>query len=128
MHFSIDAAIISFLIDDEPIRAGFDNRDIIVDFHRANLDGNRRKIWRERANAIGKIIAIHKFWVLASDEKDLPESLACEMLSFRDDFIDIERDAKDRIVTRETAITTVVNAFVGKIQRREQTHRPSKIL
>jgi hypothetical protein len=39
-----------------------------------------------------------KFWVLARDEKNLPKSLASEMLRFGDHFVDIKRDAKDRIV------------------------------
>ena len=66
--------------------------------------------------------------MLAGDEKDLAKSLTSEMLRFRDNFIDTERDAKNRIVARETAVATVVDAFVGQVKRREEPHRPAKIL
>ena len=66
--------------------------------------------------------------MLARDEKDLAKSLTSEMLRFGDHFIDVEGDAKNRIVARETAVVAVVNAFVGQIKRREQPHRSAKIL
>src|SRR4030095_15194898 len=50
------------------------------------------------------------------------------MLRFGDHFVDIECDTKDRVITRETAIPAIVDAFVGKIQRSEKQHRLSKIL
>src|SRR5947199_9338758 len=66
--------------------------------------------------------------MLAGYEKDLAKSLTSEMLRFGDDFIDVERNAKDRIVARETAIPAIVDALVGKIKRSEEAHRPPKIL
>ena len=66
--------------------------------------------------------------MLARYEKNLAKSLAGEMLRFGNDFIDAKRDAKDRIIARETAIPAIVDAFIGKIERREQPHRASKIL
>jgi hypothetical protein len=66
--------------------------------------------------------------MLAGDEKDLPESLVGEMLRFGDNFIDVKRDAQDGIVTRETAIPTIVDAFVRKIEWGEEAHRSSKVL
>src|SRR5947207_8208410 len=66
--------------------------------------------------------------MLARDEKDLPKPLTREMLRLGDHFIHVERDTKDWIIARETAIPTIVDAFVGKIERREQPHRTSKIL
>ena len=50
------------------------------------------------------------------------------MPRFRDDFVDVERDAQNRIVAREAAISAIVDAFVGEIKRREEPHRPAKIL
>jgi hypothetical protein len=38
MHFGIDTPIVSFLIDHESLRARFDDRHIILGFHRPNLD------------------------------------------------------------------------------------------
>src|SRR5204863_10195987 len=61
-------------------------------------------------------------------KKNLTKSLTRKMPRFGSDFIEIERDAKDRIIARETAIPAVVNAFIGKIERSKQTHRASKIL
>jgi hypothetical protein len=66
--------------------------------------------------------------MLARDEKDLPEPVPREVLSFGDDLINVERDAKDRVIPRKTAIPTIIDAFIGKIQRREQAHRASEIL
>jgi hypothetical protein len=66
--------------------------------------------------------------MLASDEQDLTKSLAGKMPRFSDDFINLECDAKDRIVTRETAIPAIINALVGKIERREKAHCSSKSL
>src|SRR5215469_13581737 len=97
MHFRVSAAIVSFLINDEPFRAAFDNRHIILRLHWTYFDRNRRKIRSQRADAFGKIVAARKFWMFASDEKNLPKSLTSEMLRFCKDFIDVERDAKDRI-------------------------------
>ena len=69
-----------------------------------------------------------KFWVLACDKKNLTKSLTREMPSFGDHFVDVEGNAKNRIIAREAAILAVVYAFIGEIQRSEQTHRSPKIL
>src|SRR5881394_608731 len=119
MHFRINPAIVGLLINDKPFGARFHDRHVILRFHRAHFDRDRRKIRSERPNAFGEIVAASKFWVLARDKKNLTKSLTREMLRFGDDFIDIKCDAKDRIIARETAIPAVVNAFVGKIQRSE---------
>ena len=66
--------------------------------------------------------------MLAGNKKELPKSKAGEMLRFCDHFIDVKRHTKDRIIPRETAILAIVDAFVGKIERSEKPHRPSKIL
>src|SRR6185437_6971884 len=95
---------------------------------RAYLDGNRGKMRSKRANALDKIVAPREFRVLASDQKNLTKSLTRQMLSFGDDLIEIQGDAKNRIIARKTAILAVVDAFIGEIQRREQPHRASEIL
>ena len=66
--------------------------------------------------------------MLAGNEKNLPKSLTREMLRFGNHFIHVERDPKNWIIARETAIPAIVDAFVGKIERSEQPHRASKIL
>src|SRR6266705_2486830 len=66
--------------------------------------------------------------MLARNKKDLAKSLPREMLRFGHNFIDGKCDAQDRIIPRETAILTIVDAFVGKIERCKEAHGPSKIL
>src|SRR5438093_5499091 len=66
--------------------------------------------------------------MLARNKKDLAKSLPREMLRFGHNFIDGKCDAQDRIIPRETAILTIVDAFVRKIERRKEAHGPSKIL
>src|SRR5262249_2220694 len=50
------------------------------------------------------------------------------MLRFDDHLVHVKCDAKNRVIARETAIPAIVDAFVGKIERSEQAHCPSKIL
>ena len=50
------------------------------------------------------------------------------MTRFRHHLIDLERDTKNRVITRETAISTIVDALVGQVKRREEAHRSAKIL
>ena len=66
--------------------------------------------------------------MLARNEKDLAKSLPREMPRFGYYFIDTKCDAKDRIIPRETAILTIVNAFIGKIERCKETHGSPEIL
>src|SRR5438132_2978440 len=66
--------------------------------------------------------------MLASDEKNLTKTLASEITRFRHNLIDLQRDAKNRVITRETAISTIVDALVGQVKRREEPHCAAKIL
>ena len=66
--------------------------------------------------------------MFASDEKDLTKTLASKMTRFRHHLINIERDTQNRVIPRETAISTIVDALVRKIKRRKKTHCPAKIL
>ena len=75
-----------------------DEQESIATLHRAYLNGNRRKIGSKRANAFGQIIAARKLWMLAGDKKNLTKSLAGKMLCFGHYFVDIKRDAEDRII------------------------------
>jgi hypothetical protein len=54
--------------------------------------------------------------VFACNKKNLTKSLARKMPSFGDHFVDVEGDAKNRIIAREAAILAVVDAFVGEIR------------
>src|SRR5437899_7760276 len=66
--------------------------------------------------------------MLACNKKDLAKSLPREILRFGHNFIDAKCDAQDRIIPRETAILTIVDAFVGKIEGCKKAHCPPKIL
>src|SRR4029077_3244900 len=72
--------------------------------------------------------AAHKLRMLACNKKDLPKSLPRQMLHFGHHLIDGKCDAQDRIIPRETAILTIVDAFVGKIERCKEPHGSPKIL
>src|SRR5207249_11538410 len=80
------------------------------------------------AHAFDEIIATNEFWMLARNQKDLAKSLTREMLRFGNNLINIKCDAQDRIIPRETAILTIVDAFVRKIEGCKEAHGPSKIL
>src|SRR5215813_13243686 len=52
MHLRIHTAVVGFLINNEAFGACLDNWHIVLGVHRADLDRDRRKIGRERANAL----------------------------------------------------------------------------
>src|SRR5262245_30795200 len=128
MHFGIDSAIVGLLIHNESFRASLHNWHVIFHIHRAHLDRDGRKIRRERAYAFSQITVAYKFWMFAGHQENLSKPLAREMPPFGDHFVHIKRNAKDWIVAGEPAIPAVVDAFVGQIKRRKETHRTSKIL
>src|SRR5437763_5970002 len=99
MHFAINRAIVCFLVNHETLRAGFDDGDVIFRCHGPNLDRDRRKIGSQRPNALCKILAAHKFGMLAGDKKDVTKSLASEILRVRKHFIEVQRDPEDRIIS-----------------------------
>ena len=61
------------------------------------------------------------------DEQEVAETLRVQVSRLGDDLIYGESSTKDRGVSREAAVGAVVHAFVGKIQRRKQTHRFAKV-
>jgi hypothetical protein len=128
LNLGIHTAIVCLLINNQAFGTSFDNWRVVLGIHRADLNGDRRKIGRERAHALGEITAAHKLRMLAGNKKDLAKSLPREMLRFGHNFIDGKRDTQDWIIPRETAILTIVDAFVGKIERCKEPHGPPKIL
>lgn len=86
------------------------------------------KIRRERAHAIGQIGLADKLRVFPGDQQNLPKSFARQIPSFRDHLLEIESDTQDGIVPREAAVTAVIDAFVGKVKRGEETHGASEVL
>src|SRR4029077_14258711 len=76
----------------------------------------------------GKIIATNEFWMLAGDEKELPETRCRKMSCFLHHFIDRKGDAQNWIFAGESAVTATVDAFVGKIKRGEEPHGAAEML
>jgi hypothetical protein len=66
--------------------------------------------------------------MLAGDEKELPETRCRKMSRFLYHFIDRKSDAQNWIFAGEPAVTAAVDAFVGKIKRREEPHGAAKML
>src|SRR5439155_16858499 len=98
MHFRINRAIVSFLINHQSLRASTDNWLIIPRFHRTDLDRNRSKTFLKSANTFGEIVATDESRVFTRDEKDLTKTLPTKMTRFGDHFINIQRDAKNRVI------------------------------
>ncbi len=74
----------------------------------------------QRGDAIAHVIIGNKFRVLARDEQKVAESLRLQFLRLAQHFFNRKRDAQNRVVTREAAVGTIVDALVGKIQRRKE--------
>src|SRR5262249_36816406 len=77
---------------------------------------------------LGEITAAHKLRMFTRNKKDLAKSLPRKMLRFCHNFVDVKCHPEDRIIPRETAILTIVDTFIGKIERCEDPHGPPKIL
>src|SRR4029453_18717484 len=74
MQLIVNGTVICFLVDNETFCARFDNRNVFLRFHRSDFDRDRGKILTQSADAFGKIMATNEFWMLAGDEKELPET------------------------------------------------------
>src|SRR5205823_7119748 len=74
MQLIVDGAVVGFLVNDETFRAGFNNWNVFLRFHRSDFDRDRRKIGKQRADTFGKIIATNEFWMFARDEKELSKT------------------------------------------------------
>src|SRR4030095_9750174 len=128
MQLIVNGTVIGFLVDNETFCARFDNRNVFLRFHRSDFDRDRGKILTQSADAFGKIMATNEFWMLAGDEKELPETRRPKMSRFFCHFIDRKSDAQNWIFAGESAVTAAVDALIGKIERREEPHRAAKIL
>src|SRR2546423_6452235 len=128
MQLIVDGAVVRFLINNETFRTRFNNRNVVFGFHRSDFDRDRGKIITQSADAFGKIIGTNEFWMLAGDEKELPETCCRKMSRFLYHFIDRKRDAQNWIFAGESAVTAAVDAFVGKIKRGEEPHGAAKML
>ena len=89
----IDDAVVGFLVNNETLCAGFDNRNVFLSLHRGDFDRNRGKIVAQSADAFGEIIATNEFWMLAGDEKELSKTDCRKMAGFLYHFADRKSNA-----------------------------------
>ena len=82
----------------------------------------------ESANAVGHVVGGDEFGMFAGDEEDVAEAVGKELASFFEDFIDGKRNAQDWVIAGEAAIFAIVDAFVGKVERREEADDLSETL
>src|SRR5207248_5417136 len=97
MQLIINGAVIGFLVDNETFRAGLNNRNIVLNFHRSDFNRDRGKILAQSADAFGKIIAANEFWMFARDEKELSETSSGQMPGFLYHFADRKSHAQNWI-------------------------------
>src|SRR6185295_19456177 len=79
VHLCVSLAIVGFLVNDQGLGAGADQRTVFVRLHRPDFDRDRREVRGKRAHAVREIITADELGMLTRDEQDLTESLGCEM-------------------------------------------------
>ena len=65
--------------------------------------------------------------MLACHEKNVAEALRREVACFGGDLFDFESHALDGILARESAVGAGVDALVGEVERREESHRAAEM-
>jgi len=66
--------------------------------------------------------------MLPRNEENLTKARSRQVPCLGDGLLDIQSDAENWVVPGKSAVSAVVDAFVGKVNRREETHRPPEIL
>ena len=82
----------------------------------------------EYSDALFHVAVGNEFGMFASHKKYISKALFCERLGFGHYFFRLERDAQNWVVPREATVGAVVDAFVGKIKRSEETNGPAETL
>ena len=98
VHGCVNLAVVGFLINDESLRAGFDQRPVFVGLHRADFERDGRDGVAQRLDAVGHVAARDKLWVFPGDEQDVAKALPGECPGLAHDFIERERHSQDRVV------------------------------
>ena len=127
VHSRIGLAVVGFLINDEPLGSGCDERCVIGSLHRRDLD---REGGHERTKALEAhfdVGAGDEFRVLAGDEKDVTKTFLDEVSGFSFDLVDLEGDALDGVLAGEAAVGAGVDALVREIERGKEPHRPAEM-
>ena len=61
------------------------------------------------------------------DEQHIAEAFRRKMTGLGSHLLDLKRHAEDGIVTGESAVGTVIDALIGKVEGGEEAHRPAKV-
>jgi len=118
----VGLAVVGFLVDDEALRSAGDQLGVLVVLHGPDLDPEGRDGGREKAQAVLEVAVRDKLGVLAGDEEEISEAEFPQVKGFAGDLCGRERGAEDGIVARESAVTAVIDALVGKVKRCEEAH------
>jgi hypothetical protein len=73
----------------------------------------------QRGDAIAQVMVRDKFRMFAGDEQQIAEALRPDSLRLAFDFVERQRHAQDRIVARKTAVSAIVDALIGQVERGE---------
>lgn len=119
--------VVGFLVNDQSFGAVADDLGILVVFHRADLDGEGGDEAFQGVEAVLEIAIGNEFRVFASDEQQIAKAEFVQVAGFADDLVDAQGDAENRVIAGESAIGTVVDAFVGQIERCEESHRAAEV-
>lgn len=120
--------VVGFLIDDEALGAVADHFRVLVVFHRPDLDGEGGDEGLEGGEAMLEVAVGDELRVFAGDEQEVAEAEGVEVAGFLDGLVDAERGAQDRVVAREAAVGTIVDALVGEVEGREEPHGAPEVV
>ena len=120
MHLGVHRAVVTFLVYHQTIRAGLNQRKVILRFHRTQFQGNGRHLGAQRADAIGQVLPGDKFGVFARHQQDVAETLFPQRPHLAQDVLDAESHTDNGIVAGKTAVFTIIDTLVGEVKRREK--------
>ena len=128
VHSLIDGAVVSLLIHDQTFRTGGDDGPVFLRLHRADFEREAGPLRVQRSDTGRHVVARDELGMLAGDQQQIAETLIAQRPGFAPHFLDRERHAQNRVVAGEAAVGAVVDALVGKIQRRKEADDLAKPL
>src|SRR5206468_3109086 len=90
--------------------------------HRADLERYAGNLGVERPHAVRQVTGRDKLRVFAGNQQDAAETLVPKRSRFAQHFVDGKSYAENWVIARETAVLAVVDALVGKIERRKEAN------
>ena len=114
--------MVGFLVNDESLGSGADEREVVGRFHRRDLDGERGDFRGENAEDFLEVAVGDEFGMLPGDEEDVAESLRGEVARLGADLFSLEGDTEDGVLAGESAVGAAVDALVREVKRGEQAH------